>query len=72
MRVEFLPPYSPDLNPIEQAFSIMKSWLKREENLARMEWSERDDMDVFLRLYKLVFSITSEEAFSFFHHSCYV
>ena len=72
MRVEFLPPYSPDLNPIEQAFSIMKSWLKREENLARMEWSERDDMDVFLRLYKLVFSITLEEAFSFFHHSHYV
>jgi transposase len=25
----FLPPYSPDLNPIEQAFSVIKSYLRR-------------------------------------------
>ncbi|KAG8720473.1 hypothetical protein FRC09_009522 [Ceratobasidium sp. 395] len=25
----YLPPYSPDMNPIEQAFSSMKAWLKR-------------------------------------------
>ncbi|CAG8518813.1 17716_t:CDS:2 [Gigaspora margarita] len=29
IRVEFLPPYSPDLNPIELAFSSIKSYLKR-------------------------------------------
>lgn len=29
VRVEFLPPYSPDLNPIEKAFSYIKSYLKR-------------------------------------------
>lgn len=28
-RVLYLPPYSPDLNPIETAFSALKSWLKR-------------------------------------------
>ena len=28
-RVEFLPPYSPDFNPIEQAFSWLKGWLKK-------------------------------------------
>ena len=72
MRVEFLPPYSPDLNPIEQAFLTIKMRLKREGNLARTEWSERDDTEVYLRLYKLVFSITSREAFSFYHHSRYV
>jgi hypothetical protein len=27
----FLPPYSPDLNPAEQAFSFMKAWLRRHE-----------------------------------------
>ena len=27
--VIFLPPYSPDLNPIELAFNNVKSWLKR-------------------------------------------
>ena len=28
IHVEFLSPYSPDLNPIETAFSVMKSFLK--------------------------------------------
>jgi len=29
VHVEFLPPYSPDLNPIETAFSYIKGYLKR-------------------------------------------
>ena len=29
VRVEFLPPYSPDLNPIELAFSFIKHYLKK-------------------------------------------
>jgi transposase len=29
VHIEFLPPYSPDLNPIETAFSFIKSYLKR-------------------------------------------
>ncbi|OSD01422.1 hypothetical protein PYCCODRAFT_1340333, partial [Trametes coccinea BRFM310] len=29
MRVEFLPTYSPDFNPIEQAFSVIKAYVKR-------------------------------------------
>ena|SRR5438128_9281928 len=28
-RVLFLPPYSPDFNPIELAFSTIKAWLQR-------------------------------------------
>ena len=31
--VIFLPPYSPDLNPIEEAFSSIKSFLKANEVL---------------------------------------
>ena len=27
-RVVFLPPYSPDYNPIETAFSTIKSWIR--------------------------------------------
>jgi transposase len=27
----YLPPYSPDFNPIEQAFSSIKAWLRRNE-----------------------------------------
>jgi transposase len=29
VKVEFLPPYSPDLNPIETAFSTIKQFLRR-------------------------------------------
>ena len=28
-RIEYLPPYSPDFNPIETCFSVIKSFLKR-------------------------------------------
>jgi hypothetical protein len=27
----YLPPYSPDFNPIEEAFSSIKAWLRRHE-----------------------------------------
>lgn len=29
----FLPPYSPDLNPIEEAFSFVKQYLRRHDEL---------------------------------------
>jgi transposase len=25
----YLPPYSPDLNPIEQTFNVLKAWIRR-------------------------------------------
>jgi transposase len=27
--LEYLPPYSPDFNPIEQSFKVLKAWIKR-------------------------------------------
>jgi transposase len=27
--LEFLPPYSPDFNPIEEAFAQLKAWMKK-------------------------------------------
>jgi hypothetical protein len=29
IRLVFLPPYSPDYNPIEQTFRVLKSWVRR-------------------------------------------
>lgn len=29
VRVIYLPPYSPDYNPVEEFFSVLKKWLKR-------------------------------------------
>ena len=28
VRLHYLPPYSPDVNPIEHAFSKLKTWLR--------------------------------------------
>ena len=31
--IEFLPPYSPDFNPIEEAFAELKAWMKKHRKL---------------------------------------
>jgi len=28
VRLHFLPPYSPGLNPIEETFNVLKTWIK--------------------------------------------
>jgi transposase len=44
VRLEFLPPYSPDFNPIEEAFAELKAWLRKNNTLA----SSFDDFEGFL------------------------
>ena len=39
-RLIYLPPYSPDFNPIEEAFSFIKGWLRRHE----MEYTNSDQL----------------------------
>ena len=34
IQLEFLPPYSPDLNPIEESFNALKLWVKRNIRMA--------------------------------------
>ena len=29
VRLEYLPPYSPDFNPIEEAFAELKAWMRK-------------------------------------------
>ena len=31
----YLPPYSPDYNPIEQSFATLKQWMRRNQELAK-------------------------------------
>jgi hypothetical protein len=42
MHLLYLPAYSPDLNPIEEAFSSMKAWIKRQGSLARSMLDQND------------------------------
>ena len=34
VKLEYLPPYSPDFNPIEEAFAELKAWIKKNYLLA--------------------------------------
>jgi transposase len=64
-RILYLPPYSPDLNPIETAFSALKSWLKR----------YRDFTDYFDPKYLISVALahtTPEIAKKYFEESIYL
>ena len=53
----FLPPYSPDFNPIEMAFKQMKSWLKTNQDIAIQHPKEA--------LLQAAESVTSETAMNY-------
>jgi hypothetical protein len=73
MKYLFLPPYSPDYNPIELAFSAIKAFVRRDGTLVRQDVNQKeDDTYVYLHLFDAAFSITPEDALGFFHHCGYV
>ena len=57
----FLPPYSPDLNPIEQCFSKVKYFLKSHEAIAQCQ-----NINIEL-LILAAFKVTQGEAEAFFN-----
>jgi transposase len=59
----FLPPYSPDLNPIEEAFSKIKALLRRAEARSRGALVEV--------IGRALSTITARDARSFFEHCGY-
>jgi len=72
MRCECLPPYSPDFNPIELAFSAMKYHLRRNGDYMRMAMTEMSDDDIYITLLGSLFTITSEDAFGWYSHCGYI
>ncbi|KAI0365300.1 hypothetical protein BV20DRAFT_954600 [Pilatotrama ljubarskyi] len=73
MRVEFLPPYSPDYNPIELAFNTIKAEIKRngEELRHALQVDDGSQGEVITFLWDVVYSITPEHAAAFFHKCGY-
>jgi len=72
MRYEFLPPYSPDFNPIELGFSAIKAHIRRNGHAIRAAMGEKDDTDVYIMLLEAVWSITADDAKAWFYHCGYL
>jgi transposase len=47
MRCEYLPPYSPDFNPIKLAFSYMKYSLCQNGEYEQIAMTEMTDADIY-------------------------
>jgi transposase len=65
-RIEYLPPYSPDFNPIEQAFSVIKSYLRRSG------LSFYHSQELYYEMYCACELITPEKTWGMFVHSGYL
>jgi len=62
-RLWFLPPYSPDLNPIEQAFSKIKHWMRCAQN--------RTVEETWRHIGKLIPTIDTKECENYFKNAGY-
>ncbi|KAG9127268.1 hypothetical protein FRC07_015080 [Ceratobasidium sp. 392] len=73
MQYIFLPPYSPNFNPIELAFSKIKQSLKRDRNnaYAMMGKGCNAEADTIGLIYKHVYSVTTDDAQGWFRHCQY-
>jgi|ERR1700690_1726880 transposase len=67
VRIEYLPPYSPDLNPIEEAFSKVKHFLRRHQDY----YSATTGDGILFDMYEVLDVITSEDAAGYFAHAGY-
>ncbi len=63
MRIEFLPPYSPNYNPIELTFSAMKYHLCRNGEYARLAMTQLSDEEIALALSIALYEISAEGVF---------
>jgi transposase len=72
MRYEFLPPYSPDYNPIELAFSAMKYHLRRQGEFVRLAMTEFSDTEIYCTLLEALYEISPTDVFGWFRHCGYV
>jgi transposase len=62
-RLWFLPPYSPDLNPIEQTFAKVKHWMRMAQR--------RTHEDTWRHLGHLVDTISPDECANYFRNAGY-
>lgn len=72
IELVFLPPYSPDFNPIELAFSSIKAWIRKNGDYIRYSLESRDPQDGARAFAQAVFEcVTPEKAKAWYRHCGY-
>ena len=72
MHLLYLPSYFPDLNPIEEAFSAIKAWLRANRDYILGE-IEGPGCDPYRMIWEAVYSvITLRKAYGWYKHSEYI
>ena len=69
IRLLFLPPFSPDFNPIEKLFSKIKAWIRCHNDL--LTYGDLSGPHAFLYdLLEVLNVVTEEDAIGYFIHTC--
>jgi DDE superfamily endonuclease len=71
IQLYYLPAYSPDLNPIEESFSYVKSYLRCFGYSFRVALQGKDDWAIRGQFHSALASITPEMARGWMCHSGY-
>lgn len=76
MKLQYLPTYSPDLNPIEEAFSCIKAWIRGNRDYAHSELVP-DNLESSIHPYFIIWNavftaVSPEKAEGWFKDSGYL
>jgi lantibiotic modifying enzyme len=73
MCLVFLPVYSPNFNPIEEAFSVIKAWIRANQVYVRGELPGKITCDPYTMIWSAVFkSVTLDKVEGWFHDCGYL
>ena len=70
MCLVYLSPYLPDFNPIEEAFSAIKAWIRAHRDYAWAELSGEDTADPYTMIWEAVFVTVTLEKVAGWYHNC--
>jgi len=68
----YLPPYSPDFNPIEEPFSYLKSYILQHVQQFHANVSSGEDHRVFMFIHEALLTMTKQHIKGWFHDCGYI